>query len=383
MAEFALEIKNLIHVYCGQKILDIPHFCLKQGECLVILGPNGAGKSTFLRIASLLEKPTQGELYFAGLRAEPKNELTLRRRLVYLLERSLFFHGNVKDNLLYGLKLRGLSKRQQQQRLEAVSELFYLQSLLNKWPEELSAGEKQRVNLARAFIIYPDLLFLDEPFSNLDQPLKEEIMREFQRARKKRGQTTVVVTHNRDEAMYLADRLAIMIQGEIKQIGQVEEVLASPASLDIASLLGQETLVEGVVEKQENGLLWIKAAHYQLCALGQAQIGEKVKIIFRPEEVIIASSKPQSSIRNWFYGTVIDIKPLDRVSLVTLDCGFPLKAYLTKAAVEELAIELGKKFWAGVKASSLSAQALGFNQINEEKNLSYLNSNLERKNDQL
>lgn len=383
MAKFALEIKNLLHFYYGQKILDIPHFCLKHGECLVILGPNGAGKSTFLRIASLLEKPTKGELFFNGEKAEAKNELTLRRRLVYLLDRSLFFQGKVKDNLLYGLKLRGITKREQQQRLEEVSELFHLQSLLHKWPEELSAGEKQRVNLARAFIIYPDLLFLDEPFSNLDQSLKEEIMREFQRARKKRGQTTVLVTHNRDEAMYLADRLAIMLNGEIKQVGRVEEVLASPASFDIATLLGQETLVEGVVEKQENGLLWIKAAHSKICALGQAQIGEKVKIIFRPEEVILAENKPQSSIRNWFYGSVIETKPLDRVVLIVLDCGFILKAYLTKAAVEELAVMPGKKFWAGIKATSLSIQALGIKKTDEEKSSNFFDSNLEKKDDRL
>lgn len=366
MAISELEIRNLIHYYQGKKVIDIPFFQVNQGECLVIIGPNGAGKSTLLRLASLLEKPSQGEIFFQGKRVTFGNELAYRRRMVYLLDRSLFFRGKVKDNLLYGLKIRGLSKKEQTRRLEEVSELFNLRALLEKYPQELSAGEQQKVNLARGLILEPDLLFLDEPFSSLAPRLKEEIMAEFHAVRKKKAQTAIIVTHNRDEAFYLAERLAILIDGQIKQTGKPEEILAFPASLEVASFIGQETLVEGVVIGQEKGLLKVSAANNNIYAFGSAEIGEPVKVIFRPEEVILAQERPQTSIRNWFHGQVIEIKTMDKVIVVSLDCGFLIKAYLTKPAVEELKIEPGKKFWAGVKASSLSALTMKAFESNPE-----------------
>jgi len=379
MASPELEIKNLRHYYHKKKILDIPYFQVSQGECLVIIGPNGAGKSTLLRIASLLEKPAEGEIFFKGNKVTAQNELVFRRRLVYLLDRPFFFRGKVKDNLLYGLKIRGISKKEQAQRLEEISELFHLQRLLESEPQELSAGEKQRVNLARALIIKPDLILLDEPFSSLDLNLKNEIMADFQAIRKKRAQTTVLVTHNREEAFYLAERLAILMAGEIKQTGSPEEILALPRSMDIASLLGHETLVEGSVVGQQNGLLQVAAGSNFIYAFGSAEKGEMVKVVFRPEEVILARERPQTSIRNWFYGPVVEVKPLDRVVLVSLDCGFRLKAYLSKPALEELKVEPGKSFWAGVKASSLSARASPSKKLEK-----YSGENLERsKNDSL
>lgn len=379
MASTELEIRNLRHYYHGKKILDIPYFQVGQGECLVIIGPNGAGKSTLLRIASLLEKPSEGEIFFRGNKVTAQNELAFRRRIVYLLDRPLFFRGKVKDNLLYGLKIRGVSKKEQAQRLEEIRELFHLHCLLESDPQELSAGEKQRVNLARALIIKPDLLLLDEPFSSLDLNLKNEIMAEFQTIRKKRGQTTVMVTHNREEAFYLAERLAIMMAGQIKQTGPPEEILALPRSMDIASLLGHETLVEGAVVGQQNGLLQVAAGSNYIYAFGSAERGERVKVIFRPEEVILARERPQTSVRNWFYGQVIEVKPMDRVILVSLDCGFHLKAYLTKSALEELKVEPGKGFWAGVKASSLSARPSTSKKIEKDRG-----ENLERsRNDSL
>lgn len=368
MAISELEIKNLVHYYQGKKVLNIPSFQVNRGECLVIIGPNGAGKSTLLRIASLLEKPCEGEIFFQGNKVTGANELSIRRRMVHLLEKFLFFRGNVKDNLLYGLKIRGLNKKEQTRRLQEVSEFLNLRPLLEKYPQELSAGEKQKVNLARGLIIEPDLLFLDEPFSSLAPKLKEEIMAEFATVRKKKAQTTIIVTHNRDEALFLAERLAILIDGEIKQTGKPEEILTFPASLEVASLVGQETLVEGVVISQEKGLLKISAANYFVYAFGSAEIGDPVKVIFRPEEVILAAEKPQTSIRNWFHGQVIDLKPLDKVNVISLDCGFILKAYLTRSAVEELKIEQGKKFWAGIKASSLSARNLRAVEASSEAN---------------
>ncbi len=355
MATPELEIGDLVHYYGRKKVLEIDRFEVYPGESVVIFGPNGAGKSTLLRVAALLEKPTSGHVIYHGVDAWPGNPLSLRRQAVLLLEKPVFFRGRVKDNLLYGLKLRGVRPQDGRQSLEEIVELFRLGPLLDRSPEELSAGERQRVNLARAMVIKPRVLFLDEPFSSLDAAFRDELMAEFHQIRRKTGQTTVLVTHIREEAAYLADRMIVLIQGKVVQAGKPEEIFAFPAHPAVARLIGHEALVEGTVVDQQNGLLKIAIAGQFLYALGHRFPGERVTVIFRPEEVILATEKPATSVRNWFYATVTEIKHLDKLFLVHLDCGFKLKAYLTRPAIEELQVASGKKFWAGVKASSLLA----------------------------
>lgn len=349
----ALEIKQLKILRENRKILDVPHFALRKNECLVLFGPNGAGKSTFLRVISLLQSPDSGEIYYQDVKAGQKNRHELSRKVAYLLQKPVFFRGTVKDNLLLGLKFRGFDGSEQQKRLDKIAGLFNLDSLLDRSPLQLSGGEKQRVHLARAFILEPEFLFLDEPFNGLDVELRENLIHEFSRIRKTIGKTTILVTHNRDEAAYLADRLAVMISGEIVQVGTVEDVFSAPATPEISRLVGQEALVEGVVENSENGLLKILAHSQTVYALGPQKKGDRVVLTFRPEEVIIAREKPETSVRNWFFGTVSDIRSFDRMILVTIDCGFRLKAYISRASAEELKLGPGVKIWAGIKASAL------------------------------
>jgi molybdate/tungstate transport system ATP-binding protein len=271
-----------------------------------------------------------------------------------LLQKPVFFKGTVKDNLLMGLKFRKVDDLQQKQRLEKISELFDLGSLLERSPLELSGGERQRVHLARAFILEPEFLFLDEPFNGLDVQFWEEIIADFYRIRKTTGVTTILVTHLRQEAAFLADRLAVMLSGRIVQVGSLEEVVSAPASAEISRLMGQETLVEGVVEDSENGFLRILAHGQTVYAFGQQKNGERVVLTFRPEEVILAPEKPSTSVRNWFYCQVSELRPFDRMILVSLVCGFRLRAYVSRTSVEELRLEPGRKVWAGVKASALT-----------------------------
>lgn len=349
-----LEVKNLRFSCDGRKILDVTYFDLKKKECLVLFGPNGSGKSTFLRIISFLQQADSGEIYYQGEKAGKKNRLELSRKVVYLLQKPVFFKGTVKDNLLMGLKFRKIDSPQQKQRLERISELFALNSLLDRSPLELSGGERQRVHLARAFILEPEFLFLDEPFNGLDVQFWEEIIADFYRIRKASGVTTILVTHLRQEAAFLADRLAVMLKGEIVQTGSLEEVFSTPASPEISRLMGQETLVEGVVEDSNNGFLKISARGQTVYAFGHQKTGEMVVLTFRPEEVVLALEKPSTSVRNWFYGQVYELRPFDRMILVSLNCGFKLKAYVSRTSVDELRLTLGKKIWAGIKASALA-----------------------------
>jgi len=352
-----LEIKGLRLTRGSNWTLNVPSFELRKGECLVLFGPNGAGKSTFLRIAALLEEADSGEIYYQGRLVTDDNRTELGRRAVYLLQKPVFFKGTVRDNLLLGLKFRRFESSEQLKRLETISDLFQLEPYLDRSPFELSGGEKQRVHLARAFIIQPDFLFLDEPFNGLDVDLKDLLLEDFSRIRKSTGTTTILVTHNRDEAAFLADRIMVMIDGEIVQAGPVEEVFSRPATPDISRLLGHETLVEGIAVGEEQGLLKISAHGQTIQAYGLAQPGQRVILTFRPEEVILTRDRPRTSVRNWFYGPVEEIKSFDRMILVSVNCGFNLKALISRASLEELNLQPGEQVWAGIKASALTVAA--------------------------
>jgi molybdopterin-binding protein len=361
-----LEMTGVRHAYGPVTVLDVPRFSVFRGECLAVLGPNGSGKSTLLRLASLQERPTQGTISYRGAEVGRRNGLDVRRRFVLLLQRPFLFAGSVERNVVYGLKVRKVARPEAKRRLEKAAALFSIGHLLGRDARKLSGGEVQRVNLARAFALEPDILFLDEPFSPLDAPSREEIIAELGRVLRATGQTAVFVTHHREEAAYLGDRLAVLVGGKLLQEGRTEEVFAAPADDEAARLLGHATLLKGVVEEQRGDLLVVSHGGHRILAAGRAEARSEVLLFVRPEDVLLARQRFESSVRNWFEGRVVEVAPSDRFALITLDCGFPLKALLTKASVEELGIRPGETAWAGVKASSLRALPAGADDRNGE-----------------
>lgn len=350
-----LEMTGIRHAYGPVTVLDVPRFSVFRGECLAVLGPNGSGKSTLLRLASLQEKPGHGTIAYRSEEIGRRNGLDVRRRFVLLLQRPFLFAGSVERNIVYGLKVRKVPRPETKRRLEKAASLFSVGHLLGRDARKLSGGEVQRVNLARAFVLEPDILFLDEPFSPLDAPSREGLIAELGRVLRATGQTTVFVTHHREEAAYLGDRLAVLVGGKLLQEGRTEDVFAAPADDEAARLLGHATLLKGVVEEQRGDLLVVAHGGHRILASGRAEARSEVLLFVRPEDVLLARQRFESSVRNWFEGRVIEIAPSDRFALITLDCGFPLKALLTKASVEELGLRPGENAWAGVKASSLRA----------------------------
>ncbi len=350
-----LEMTAIRHAYGPVTVLDVPRFSVFRGECLAVLGPNGSGKSTLLRLASLQERPCQGTIAYRGAEIGRRNGLAVRRRFVLLLQRPFLFAGSVERNIVYGLKVRKVPRSEMKRRLEKAVSLFSVGHLLDRDARKLSGGEVQRVNLARAFVLEPDILFLDEPFSPLDAPSREELIAELERVLRATGQTAVFVTHHREEAAYLGDRLAVLVGGKLLQEGRTEDVFAAPADDEAARLLGHATLLKGVVEEKRGDLLVVAHGGHRILASGRADARSEVSLFVRPEDVLLARQRFESSVRNWFEGRVVDVAPSDRFALITLDCGFPLKALLTKASVEELDIRPGESVWAGVKASSLRA----------------------------
>lgn len=226
-----IELKNITYQAHDKTILSIPHFQIPEGEFLGIMGPNGAGKSTLLKVMALLASPASGEILYQG-QAIPNGtpSLDLRRKFSVALQQSLLLEGTVFQNIAIGLKLRKVPKSVIKEKVNVWLEQFQISHLAKKNAHFLSGGEAQRVNLARAMIVEPEILFLDEPFSALDFPTKIKLMDDFKEIIKKSGTTTVFVSHDLMEIHYLTNHLAIIVNGEVKQYGPTQKVLEHPNS---------------------------------------------------------------------------------------------------------------------------------------------------------
>ncbi|MBT2730664.1 ATP-binding cassette domain-containing protein [Bacillus sp. ISL-75] len=234
-----IELKNITYKAHNRTILDIPEFQIQTGEFLGIMGPNGAGKSTLLKVLAFLEQQNSGEILYRG-QAIPKGNapLELRRKFSIALQQSLLLDGTVFHNIAIGLTLRKVSKSIIKEKVGHWMELFGISHLAKKNALYLSGGEAQRVNLARAMIVEPEILFLDEPFSALDFPTKIRLMEDFKQIIEDAKTTAVFVSHDLMEVNYLTKQLAIIVNGEVKQVGLTPRVLEHPNS-STASFLNE------------------------------------------------------------------------------------------------------------------------------------------------
>jgi tungstate transport system ATP-binding protein len=224
-----IELKNITFKAQQNTILDIPLFQIYDDEFLGIMGPNGAGKSTLLKVLSFLEKQSSGEIFYRGERIPAGNApIELRRKFSVALQQSLLLDGTVFQNIAIGLTLRKIPKSIIKEKVAHWLELFGISHLAQKNALYLSGGEAQRVNLARAMIVEPEILFLDEPFSSLDFPTKIRLMEDFKEIIKKTKTTAVFVSHDLMEIHYLTNRLSIIVNGQVKQSGSTSLVLEHP-----------------------------------------------------------------------------------------------------------------------------------------------------------
>nr|WP_263324946.1 ATP-binding cassette domain-containing protein [Neobacillus sp. Marseille-Q6967] len=224
-----IELKNITYKAKDRNILTIPHFHIQEGDFLGIMGPNGAGKSTLLKVIALLDNQSSGEILYRG-QVIPNGipSLDLRRKFSVALQQSLLLEGTVFQNIAIGLKLRKEPKRVIKEKVQLWMEQFQISHLSKKNAHYLSGGEAQRVNLARAMIVEPEILFLDEPFSALDFPTKIKLMDDFKQIIEPSGTTTVFVSHDLMEINYLTNKLAVIVNGEVKQYGPTQRVLEHP-----------------------------------------------------------------------------------------------------------------------------------------------------------
>ena len=363
-ASSLLAVQDLCVEADGQTLLSVPHLQIVRGEVLVVIGPNGAGKSTLLQTLACLREPTAGTLRFAGqpvhLHAPP---LILRRRLAVVFQEPLLFDSTVEENVASGLKLRGLAKTVIRERVAVWLERLGIAHLALRQARTLSGGEAQRTSLARAFVLDPDLLLLDEPFSALDPLTREALTETFHRLQRQTQVTALFVTHDRLEALRLADRIAVMDRGEILQIGTPEEVFGQPVNETVASFVGIETILRGRVESQVAGFAEVRVSSGERVATASSfAAGTPVTLCIRPEEVTLLAPTvgamhelplQPSSARNHFPARVTRILPWGVALKVHLDCGFPLVAFVTRPSIEILNLREGGTVIATFKATAV------------------------------
>ncbi|MET0501067.1 MAG: ABC transporter ATP-binding protein [Candidatus Binatia bacterium] len=226
MAETLLALRN-VGVHHGDHVaLQDASLEVYTGDVVALIGPNGAGKSTLLRVMGMLQLPSQGTVRFRGENALDGNQLALRRRIATVFQEPLLLNTSVYQNAALGLKLRGVSRNEMERRLRPWLERLGIAHLAARSTRTLSGGEAQRTSLARALVLEPELLLLDEPFSALDPGSREALVRDFQRIVRETEITTVLVTHDRHEAFALANRVGVLHQGRLLQLGSRESVSA-------------------------------------------------------------------------------------------------------------------------------------------------------------
>lgn len=351
----ALELKDLL-LRRGDALLDIPSLSLAEGRVLSLIGPNGAGKSTLLLAIASLLKPQRGSLVFKGLAIDLRQDaFAYRRRLAMVFQEPLLFDTTVYANVAAGLKIRGMGKAESEKTVTRNLERFGIAGLAERSARKLSGGEAQRTSLARAFATEPEMILLDEPFSALDAPTRETLTDDLQRILAETRTTAIFTTHDRWEALRLADEIAVMNDGKIVQVGLPGEVMNQPNNEFVASFIGMETILTGRVVDNRKGTLIVSVSGHEVEALGTARPGENVICCIRPENVTISTDHPESrtSARNVFPGRVTKITPLGLFEKVNLDCGFFLVAYVTRQSRENLGLAEGREITASFKATAV------------------------------
>jgi molybdopterin-binding protein len=351
-----LTIRDLVALREKRVVLRVDQLDLRRGEVLAVIGPNGAGKSTLLLSLVLLQSLERGEIRFDGERVYPGGDpVKLRRRTATVFQEPLLLDTSVRANVAAGLHLRGVSSPEAEKRVSHWMDRFGISHLASRHARQLSGGEAQRVSLARAFALEPDLLLLDEPFSALDAPTRAALMEDFEEVLRESGVTTLFVTHDRTEAMRLGDRIAVVMEGRLAQIGRPEEVFSSPADDKIAAFVGMENLIPGHVVEQRDGLALVEADGTSLQVVSEVSVDQQVLVCLRPEDIVLqpqGSESPPSSARNRLSGRITRLIPLGAQVRVTLDCGFHLTALVTRRSAEELTLKAGQDVLVSFKASS-------------------------------
>jgi len=341
-----IRIMNLCRNWRGFSLKDI-NLEIKKGEYFIILGPTGAGKTLLLETIAGFHLPDSGSIYIDD------RDVTFlppeKRKIGFVYQDFMLFpHKNVFENIAFGLKIKGEKNIEKQ--VKKIAELLGVENLLHRYPKTLSGGEKQRVSIARALIIKPKILLMDEPLSALDAVTQKKVREELRRIHNETGITTLHVTHNHEEALILGEKIGIMNKGEIIQVGTPQEVFRKPKTEFIANFVGVENLFSGTAENKGD-ITEIRID--DLILYSTAKKKGRVKVSIRPEDIIISKEKMRSSARNVFPGKITDIEDRGAITKFSIECGVPFVVVITRESFFDLKLNIGSEVYLYFKAGNV------------------------------
>ena len=287
-----LEVKGVTHSFGGFRALDDVSVAVRPNEIVALLGPSGCGKSTLLRSIAGFVRHAQGQIRIAGgvVDALPPGKRNIG---IVFQNYALFPHLSVFENVAYGLRARGVPSAQIAPRTRAALETVRMTTFEERMPRQLSGGQQQRVALARALVTEPSIILLDEPFAALDKNLRIEMQAELKRLQREKGLTAILVTHDQDEAMSVADRIAVMRQGRIEQIDSPARLYDRPATLFVNGFVGAANLLPGKIAAVANGrcsVELVSGATLNVVERSALPVGRGVLVSVRPEHLLLFTS---------------------------------------------------------------------------------------------
>ena len=343
-----LKVKN-ISIELGAFNLKNISFDVQEGEYFVVLGESGIGKSVLLEIIAglLCQKTGSIILNNRNISHEP-----IQKRGVGLVyqDQSLFPHLNVKKNIDYALKCKKINAKLIDEKVAKIVSKLGIDHLLLRMPDSLSLGEAQRVALARTLVSEPEILLLDEPLSSLDVQAKSQ-MRSLLRKINQAGQTIIHVTHDYEEAIALAGKIAILEKCSITQIDTPDRIFHHPKSSFVANFIGIRNFYKGELIKENDSLGIFRTKNIEFYIAANENEGSG-NLIIKSEDIIISRKRFDSSAKNRFRGTIVDIEPARLGIIITIDIGITISALITKSSLESMQLKLNDKIWINFNAVS-------------------------------
>lgn len=349
MADYVIELNNICKSFNDQQVLTNINLQIKHGEFLTLLGPSGCGKTTILRMISGFEEQTEGELLIDGQNAK---DIKANERNVHTVFQSyaLFPHMSVFENVAFGLRCQKLPENEIEARVTEALNIVKLANFANRKPAQLSGGQQQRVAIARAIVNRPLVLLLDEPLSSLDYRLRKNMQLELKQLQRKLGITFIFVTHDQEEALSMSDRVVVLHDGEIQQIGTPREVYEKPSNLVVAKFIGEVNIFPTtVLDYQDNKVtVEVEGEKHQYKATRPYAINDKVNVLLRPEDIRVYDTKEVTDTTKMFPGTVEEViyKGTTVDLMVRLPSGKILHAMeFFDEDDDSLVYTLGEKVW--------------------------------------
>ncbi len=338
-----LRLQGLSKIYGDTTAVDDLTVSVEKGELVAFLGPSGCGKTTTLRMIAGFIETDRGEIHIDGRRVDTLPSRQRGTAMVFQ-DYALFPHMTVHDNVAFGLKMRKVPKADVRRRVEEVLELVQLRGVGKKYPKQLSGGMKQRVALARAIVVEPQILLLDEPLSNLDAKLRKQLRISLRELHDRIGITTVFVTHDIEEAFYLADRVVVMNGGRLEQLDTPENIYSHPASLFVADFVGHTNIIEGDLSASPDGGGIFRGGGLELRTADGTRENEHGRYTIPPHLIDLSVSRPQAD--NVFEGTVAMSAFVGASYIVLVDVGETrLQCDLVQGSIDSANLQAGRSVW--------------------------------------